>query len=224
MDQPGLEPSVHQQALRGLERVNQLSRTAHILFQQLRPFWTTNSPRPLRLLDVATGGGDVALGVARLAANRGLPLEVSGCDLSPTAIEHATGLARRLQIAQARFFQHDILTGDLPEQYDVVMCTLFLHHLSESDTVTVLQRMSRAATQVVLVDDLCRTYIGYWLAWIGCRLLSRSPIVHVDGPLSVCGAYTINEIKELAEQAGLQQLKIWTHWPQRFLLMGRPTG
>ncbi len=41
------------------------------------------------------------------------------------------------------------------------------------------------------------------LAWIGCHLLSRSPIVRHDGPVSVAGAYTIPEVRELAERAGL---------------------
>ncbi|MCA9021331.1 MAG: hypothetical protein KDA74_14375, partial [Planctomycetaceae bacterium] len=56
------------------------------------------------------------------------------------------------------------------------------------------------------------------LAWTACRLLTRSPVVHTDGPLSVAGAFTVNEIKELAGQAGLDGFQITRHWPQRWLL------
>ena len=106
----------------------------------------------------------------------------------------------------------------LKRQFDVVMCTLFLHHLSREEAAECLKKMFRAASEMVLVDDLRRTWLGYGLAQLGCQLLSRSPIVHVDGPLSVRAAFTESEIQVLSREAGLPAPKIVRHWPQRFLL------
>jgi hypothetical protein len=98
------------------------------------------------------------------------------------------------------------------------MCSLFLHHLSDGDARDLLGKMAQATTRLVLVNDLRRTQLGYALAWWGGRLITRSPIVHVDGPLSVAAAFTTAEALAMAEQSGLGGATIAHRWPQRFLL------
>jgi hypothetical protein len=121
----------------------------------------------------------------------------------------------------ARFFRLDALREPLPQGYDVLMCTLFLHHLEESDAVALLCRMATAARRSLLVDDLVRTRTGFVLAWVGGRLLTRSPIIHTDGPLSVRAAFGLQEVRGLAARAGLEPISIRRHWPQRFLMSWR---
>jgi 2-polyprenyl-3-methyl-5-hydroxy-6-metoxy-1,4-benzoquinol methylase len=123
----------------------------------------------------------------------------------------------------ASFFELDALADRFPDDYDVVMCSLFLHHLEESAAAEFLRKMSAATRHLILVNDLRRTRTGYILAWLGCRLLSRSRIVHTDGPLSVAAAFSIDEAFELANQAGISNAVITRHWPQRFLLTWKHT-
>jgi hypothetical protein len=99
-----------------------------------------------------------------------------------------------------------------------VTTSLFLHHLPDDVAVAVLRRMGEAAGRLVLVNDLARTRAGWLLAWAGCRLLTRSPVVHFDGPASVRSAFTVSEVKALADRAGLTGATVTTHWPYRFLL------
>ena len=169
---------------------------------------------PLRMLDVACGGGGLALALARRGGRR---IEVEGCDISPVAVDCARRAAEARGLS-ARFFTCDALGEPLPTGYDVVTCSLFLHHLDDEDAVTLLRRMATAARRLVLVDDLNRGRAGYALAWAGCRLLSRSPIVHHDGPVSVAAAFTTGEALDLAARAGLAGATVSRHWPQRFLL------
>src|SRR5438093_515405 len=81
------------------------------------------------------------------------------------------------------------LREPLPSEYDAVVSSLFLHHLTEEQAIELLRRMGTAG-QMVLVNDLVRSRTGYLLAWMGTRLLSRSEVVHFDGPRSVEGAFT----------------------------------
>jgi 2-polyprenyl-3-methyl-5-hydroxy-6-metoxy-1,4-benzoquinol methylase len=219
MDQPGLATACHQQALDGLRRTNAWSRTASILWRGLREAGVlSRSSQPLRVLDIASGGGDVAIGLAQIARRRAIALEAHGCDISATAVAHAAAAARRANLAGVEFFQLNALKSELPSGYDVLMCTLFLHHLVEEDALQLLRRMAAAARYCVMVDDLVRTRLGYFLAWTGARLLTRSHIVHVDGPLSVRSAFRMGEVRSLAERAGLHGAVFRRHWPQRFLL------
>lgn len=220
MDQPGLDDQLHRQALRALRRVNGICGTSRQLWRAIERAAREAAPRPLRVLDVASGGGDVAIGLARRARRAGLSLEIAGCDMSPTAIEHATGEAAAAGLDEVSFFAHDVLRDPLPSDFDVVTCTLFLHHLDEPEAELVLARLVQAARQQALVDDLRRTRLGYWMAWCACRLLTTSPIVHVDGPRSVQGAFTSDEAAELARRAGWRGVTVRHHWPERFLLTG----
>lgn len=221
MDEPTLDAAEHARALTGLARVNWWSRSAAIVRPALRRLAAECSvERPLRVLDVACGGGDVTAAIARWARHERLPMRVSACDISPTALDIARHRADSTRVT-IEFFPHDLLRDSLPAGFDVVMCSLFLHHLDEPDAVCVLRSMSGAAARVILVNDLIRSQRGYWLAMLGPRLLTRSRIVHVDGPLSVAGAFTPSEALRLCQQAGLHGATISRHWPQRFLLTWR---
>jgi SAM-dependent methyltransferase len=221
MDQPDLDESLHLHALRGLERINRWSGSARILWRPLRTLVQQSGPAPLRLLDVATGAGDVPLALWHKARRAGIPLHVEGCDISARAVAVAQQRARSAG-ADIRFFQHDALTGPLPDSYDVVTCSLFLHHLDDGQAVDLLARMARAGRRLVLVNDLRRGVVGYLLAQVGGRLLSASPVVHTDGPRSVAASFTPAEARELAGRAGLDGAHVARRWPCRFLLSWQP--
>jgi 2-polyprenyl-3-methyl-5-hydroxy-6-metoxy-1,4-benzoquinol methylase len=224
MDQPGLDETAHRGALTGLGRINQWSGTGQSLWSALKEIATTpadSSRSPLRVLELASGGGDVSCSLAASAQRSGVPLVLHGWDISATAVAHARATADRRELRNVQFFQCDALQEALPDDYDVIFCTLFLHHLEESAALALLQRMAAAARRAAIIDDLRRTWLGYWLAWLGCRMLSGSRIVHYDGPLSVQAAFTPREIQDLARQAGLSGAVIRCHWPQRFRLTWR---
>ncbi|MGP0068370.1 MAG: methyltransferase domain-containing protein [Isosphaeraceae bacterium] len=216
MDQPGLDPAAHTMALRGLHRINLVSRSAAIVWPALSRL-STDRRGPTRVLDLASGGGDVPIALARLAAGAGLDLRIDGCDTSPVAVDVS---ARNAELAgvSVHFFRLNVLEDPIPEAYDAVMCSLFLHHLDDDQAVRLLQRMAAAAGDLILVNDLLRSRMGYYLAWAGCRLLSRSPIVRHDGPASVEAAFNLAEAENLAGKAGLVGARLARHWPFRFLL------
>lgn len=216
MDDPRLGRAAHVRALRGLTRINWISAA-------VRPVWTRvrraaqSGDAPLRVLDVATGGGDLPLGLAHGARRAGLDIEVAGCDISRRAVAYARTRARQAQIA-VHFFVRDALADGLPEGYDVITSALFLHHLRDEQIVTLLQAMRAAARQAVLVDDLRRSRLGFAAAFLGTRMLTRSRVVHVDGIRSVRAALTAPELSRLAAAAELTNHRVVPHWPWRQLL------
>lgn len=222
MDDPALDPVEHERALRGLMRINGFSRTAGQVWRAIRRLAPAPADAPLRLADIACGGGDVTVGVAQRARRAGVAAEVSGLDISPTALACARRLSERAA-APASFARLDVLREPLPAGFDVLFSCLFLHHLDEADAVTLLKRMAGAAGRGIVICDLVRSGLGLWAARVGTRLLSRSPVVHFDGPQSVRAAWTSDEVASLAERAGLAGCRIRRCFPQRFLLTWRRT-
>jgi 2-polyprenyl-3-methyl-5-hydroxy-6-metoxy-1,4-benzoquinol methylase len=218
MDQADLDPEAHADALGALVRINWWSGSAGILWPAIRELAAPG--RTLRVLDVATGAGDVPIRLWHKARRAGVDVQVAGCDVSPTALAYAGQRAERAG-TDVRFFQLDALRESLPDDYDVLTSSLFLHHLDEGPAVDLLRRMGTAARRLVLVNDLRRCSTGYALAWLATRVLSRSWVAQIDGPRSVEGAFTTDEAHSLAKQAGLESATVVQRWPCRFLLTWR---
>jgi 2-polyprenyl-3-methyl-5-hydroxy-6-metoxy-1,4-benzoquinol methylase len=222
MDQPGLDAGQHRYALRSLSRINWWSRTSGMIWRPIRELArATPAHHPLRILDVASGGGDVARRLARRAQRAGIAVQVDGCDVNPVAVAYARDAARRHDVSNVSFFLHDALRTPLPDNYDVVTCSLFLHHLDDVEAGAMLQSMARAARRLVIVSDLRRSRTGYAMACLACRVLTRSPIVRVDGPLSVAAAFTVEEARHLAARSGLEGATFVRYFPERFLVVWR---
>src|SRR4051812_24841988 len=160
MDQPDLDADRHRHALRGLGRINRWSASARILWPALRDL-ARRTAAPLRVLDVATGGGDIPIRLWQLAYRAGLALDLAACDISPTALDYARANAARAGAA-VEFFHCDVLHEALPRRYDAVISSLFLHHLDDAEAVELLRRAASAADRCVLVNDLRRNTVGLW--------------------------------------------------------------
>jgi 2-polyprenyl-3-methyl-5-hydroxy-6-metoxy-1,4-benzoquinol methylase len=220
MDQPDLDVDQHVEALRSLARINLFSHSAGILWPDLVELARAMLPRVPRILDVATGGGDVPIRLWRRARRAGFDLHLEGCDISPVALEHASARAAAAS-APIRFFQHNAVTGPALTGYDAAMCSLFLHHLEHTEAMALLRRMAEMAGRLLLVNDLERGWIGLMAAHVATHLLTKSPVVRVDGPRSVEAAFTVAEARELAESAGLRGARVVRRWPFRWLLTWR---
>ena len=178
------------------------------------PTWSAERPRP--------SGRVSAAQPMRPAAREGIVLDITGVDNSPVAVDAARTRAAQASVERVRFEHTEALKGAWPDEADILVCTLFLHHLDEEDAVALLGRMKAAARRLVLVSDLRRSRLGYAFAWAGCRMLSRSRVFHVDGARSVAAAFTPAEAGRMARSAGLAGATITTHWPQRWLLAWAP--
>ncbi|HEY1785584.1 MAG TPA: methyltransferase domain-containing protein [Pirellulales bacterium] len=223
MDQPDLDPARHLAALGGLAHVNWMSHSVGIVWKPIRALAHRFGLQTLRVLDLASGGGDISIALARRARRHGLDLQIVGYDRSATAVEYARSRGGDLA-DRVRFEVRDVLAQPWDGPFDVVMCSLFLHHLDERRATDLLARMGEAAGRLALVNDLSRSRLGYLVALVACRTITRSDVVRVDGPLSVAAAFRPCEARRLAHRAGLQGAKVRRKWPFRFLLTWEPTS
>jgi SAM-dependent methyltransferase len=87
--------------------------------------------------------------------------------------------------------------------FDLVFCSLFLHHFTDREVVALLAEFKRVARRAVVVIDLERNPIAYyfvpWTRW----LFGWDPVTVNDAPISVEAAFRKSELEGLAREAGL---------------------
>jgi 2-polyprenyl-3-methyl-5-hydroxy-6-metoxy-1,4-benzoquinol methylase len=217
MDAPNLDPVAHAQALAGLRRVNWLCNTSKHISKTILEIVNKRNLSSVDVLDLGCGSGDIAIGVQSLVSKR-VPCQLAGWDISEVAVLNAREHTKGAE--QPKFDVTNALSETQPNRkFDFVYCCLFLHHFDENESIHILKTMSELARVALIVDDLKRSRWGWLMAKVGCHLLSRSPIVHFDGPQSVRAAYTINEALSLANRAGLNNCQVKSHWPERYQLI-----
>ncbi len=167
----------------------------------------------MRVLDLATGSGDIPRLVVDYARKIGATVSVEAIDQQQSTLEIARSLSR--DYPEIEFKQGDILTFADPNRYDIVFCNLVLHHFSEQEAVLVLEQCRKLSKASVLVSDLRRS----WFTSVGVHLLTaivfRDPMTRNDGRLSAARAFSFPELRSLAERAN------WENFRHRRFRYGR---
>jgi len=222
LDADGLDRAERDQALAGLVRLNQWSRSHRLLWSGLAALAreANAAGRTLRVVDVAAGSGDAPVALALRAARAGLRISWTLCDLHAAPLEVAKDRAARAGV-RVETVAADVVRSPIPCRGDVVTCSLFVHHCEPDGAVALLRHMRDAADTAVGITDLDRTRGGLALAWLGSRVLSRSHIVHFDAVASVRAAFGRDEVAALARTAGLDGARVEAAWPERWRLWWR---
>lgn len=219
MDDPHLDIRSHSEALQGLARLNMCSASSQIIWAPIEKL-SKQLDRRIRVLDIATGSGDILREVRKKAHNQQLSIELVGSDVSATALKLAKSFSETCSDS-IDYIELNALVDSIPDNFDVLTCSLFLHHLDPPQVVHLLRKMSEAAKNLIIINDLVRSEFSLVTVWIATRLLTRSPIVHFDGPASVRAAYTVEEMKKMATDAGLVGAHINYVFPCRMTLIWR---
>lgn len=163
--------------------------------------------KSLRVLDLATGSGDVPRLVVELALSAGAKVEVTAVDQQPSTLE----IARRLSTnyPEITYHQGNILEWEDDEAHDIVLCTLALHHFGEEDAVGLLRRCRKLSRGYVLVSDLRRGFLATVGVYLLTAIIFRAPMTQADGRASARRAFSFRELRSLAERAG------WKNFHQR---------
>ena len=170
--------------------------------------WTADRPHDaarLRVLDLATGEADLPREITHWCRARNLAIEIDAVDLNTATL--AVAKNRCVEFPEIRFHQGDIREwGD--GSWDIVLCSLALHHFDDADAVRVLTNARRLALQHLLVADLERSLLGGAGIWLLTTFLLREPMTVHDARLSIRRAFSFHEFGKLARDAG------WRHYQQ----------
>lgn len=157
--------------------------------------------RPIRILDVGAGHGDMLRRIWRWGCRRGLVLELEGLDLSPQGT--AAARAATPPEARIRWRTGDVFALDPAERWDVVVSGLMTHHLDDAQIIRFLRWMDGAADLGWFVNDLHRHALAYHGFRALAALAGWHRFVRHDGAVSVARAFRPDEWRDLLRRAGV---------------------
>jgi hypothetical protein len=232
MDQPGISFAEHQLALKGLARLNAVSGAHGKVWKALaEALEVEKGPRePVRVIDIATGGGDLPICLFKRARAAGIDLRILAVDRAEGALHHALASSEAAGVPAdldtdfpdrpgIHFAVADALQKPLAlPKADWVTSSLFLHHLTGEEARDLLHCLAEIAEKGLVIADLDRGWLNTLLVTLGSYLLSRSPLVHHDGPASIRAAFSRSEAEALVGWAGLGGATVKTAFPGMWVM------
>ena len=211
LDQTGHDPAELAGNLRDIRTVNRVAGGTAIVLRHL-PEMLDHVPRdcPAEILDLATGSGDIPRALIAWAGRQSRPLRLTVTDRSPQILTEARRMLAG--VPDVTFTVCDARAVPMPDRsFDVVLCSLALHHFAPGGAVQVLGEMDRLSRTGFILNDIRRCRAGYLAAWAASRIATRNRLTRHDMPLSVLRAYTPDELRALLRQAGILEARVTTH-------------
>jgi ubiquinone/menaquinone biosynthesis C-methylase UbiE len=156
--------------------------------------------RKLDMLDVAGACGDIPAIAVEAMRREGTELSVTLLD---RAASHLNGKFPAVQ--------GDALALPFGDgTFDVVACSLFLHHLEPDEVQRFVREGLRVARLAVLINDLRRHPLHLALVYAGLPLFSR--LTRHDAPASVRRAYTLPELGQMLGRVSARRVDVASHY------------
>lgn len=157
---------------------------------------------PLSILDVGFGHGDMLRRIAHWAERRGMTMQLRGIDLSPWSARAASDATPGHM--PIRYETGDVFSyADEQPPVDLVISSLFTHHLADDELIRFLYWMTARARIGWFINDLHRHPVPYHVIRSVLRLLPVNRMVRHDAPVSVARAFTRQDWVRLLRGAGL---------------------
>jgi ubiquinone/menaquinone biosynthesis C-methylase UbiE len=199
---------------------------SHRLIRHFLRLWLRPNGKA-RVLDIATGSGDIPRLIVDHARRQNVLVQIDAIDQQESTIEIARRLSAgypEIDFRCANLFEWNsspalkldgFKPSSLPESYDIVLCSLALHHFTNDDAVRALQKIRELSKARVLLADLRRA------RWLSCAVyfvtatVYRDEMTKRDARLSAARAFSFVEMRKLAERAG------WKDFRHRKFAVGR---
>jgi SAM-dependent methyltransferase len=215
MDQP-CDYDDLRDCLRDIARVNRLTRAYAPTLQWLTYLYERLplQARPLHIVDVGCGYGDILRRIYDWSVDIGLPVMLTGVDLNPAAIR----AAREITLpGSVTFLAGNAYDFNPPGGIDIVISSLMTHHMENPQIVEFLAWMEATARLGWFVNDLHRQPLPYYLFRALAAFTNWHPFVKHDGPVSILRSFREEDWQDLLLRAEipLHQVRIAAFRPAR---------
>jgi hypothetical protein len=166
LDGPDCDRRLALRSFRFMRTVNRIGGGTRAVRDFLaRELRNTPDHRPMRILDLGAGGGDIPLSIVRWARARGHRIEFTCIDHNADALEMARQAVDGEPIKLERA---DMFTYEPAAAFDYAIGSMVFHHFTDDDIDKLIEHLRRFVRKALLINDLRRCALNYAV----CSVLS----------------------------------------------------
>ena len=216
MDDFALEGEILRDALDKIARINQLLGGNQLTLQGFKNLIIDfDISREITVVDVGCGNGDMLRILADYGQKHHLKLKLIGIDANNFTVNHARNLSSAY--ANISYRCEDIFEESFHNlNYDIVLCTLTLHHFKDEEIVSLLKVFHQNAKLGIVVNDLQRSSISYRLFQGLCFIFQLNNMSREDGLVSILRGFKKQELVAFSKKLDFKKYTINWKWAFRY--------
>ena len=216
MDDFDLKGEKLAQTLEDLDKVNKWLGGNKITINGIKRIISETSPKePVKIVDVGCGNGTILRQIADYGRKINLNLDLIGIDANPHAIAIAEDLSKNYP--EIKFAALNIFSTVFAEKkYDIVLCTLTLHHFHDNQIEELIRVFYQSAKLGIVINDLQRSKAAYYLFQVFCAVFIRNEIARKDGLTSILRGFRKGELEKYSSIIRAEQQDIRWKWAFRY--------
>lgn len=216
MDNFQLEGIELQEALDKIAKINQLLGGNQLTLQGVKiVLREIDKTKEIKIVDVGCGNGDMLRFISDFGVKNNYNFKLIGIDANAFTINHAKNLTAQYQ--NIEFQTEDIFDKPFSElKYDIVLCTLTLHHFKENEIMYLLSLFNTNATTGIVINDLHRSKIAYRLFQLVCKVFKLNRMSREDGLTSILRGFKKQELIDFSHKLKLKKYTLNWKWAFRY--------
>jgi 2-polyprenyl-3-methyl-5-hydroxy-6-metoxy-1,4-benzoquinol methylase len=216
MDDFALEGEILRDALDKIAKINQLLGGNKLTLQGVESLMNKVSPnKEVTIVDIGCGNGDMLRALADYASNNNLNFKLIGIDANQFTINHAKELSKQYQ--NITYQCEDIFDDKFKDlKYDIVLCTLTLHHFKDAEIVKLVSVFNENASIGIVINDLQRSALAYRLFQVLCFVFRLNKMSKEDGLVSILRGFKKEELENFSKKLGFAKYTIEWKWAFRY--------
>ncbi|MDI5895815.1 methyltransferase domain-containing protein [Flavobacterium algoritolerans] len=216
MDDFAMEGEILRDALDKIAKINQLLGGNQLTLQGVQDLTSSISKsNEIVIVDVGCGNGDMLRTLADFGLKNKLKFQLIGIDANSFTISHAQQLSQNYPNISYRC--EDIFDASFKElKYDIVLCTLTLHHFKDKEIVDLLSVFYANSTIGIVINDLQRSAIAYRLFQALCFVFRLNEMSREDGLTSILRGFKKEELIHFSKKLSFKNYKIHWKWAFRY--------
>lgn len=216
MDDFDLNGDVLMQTLDKIARINQLLGGNRLTIRSVEKMLKKErSSKLITIVDVGCGNGDMLRRLADYGIRNNWNLKLIGVDANAFTINYATGLSEKYSNISYRC--EDIFDESFSEiKYDIVLCTLTLHHFKNEEIFKLLALFNRNSRLGFVVNDLHRNVVAYRLFQMLCFVFRMDGMARKDGLVSILRGFKKEELIAFSKKLSFKKYSVQWKWAFRY--------
>ncbi len=167
------------------------------------------------IIDVGCGNGAMLRKLAEWGRTNKYNLKLTGIDANPFAITIAQELSENYQ--ELEFETQNIFNEEFKSRnFDILLCTLTLHHFKDQEIIELLQRFYDQVNMGIVINDLHRSKAAYRLFQAFCGVFVNNEIARKDGLTSILRGFKKEEIQHYSSCLSTSKQEINWKWAYRY--------